>query len=144
MITKPLYNEMKAFSIYLAGEDGEDVLQSALLRAWRFKDSQNGNFKSWLKTIIKRENYRRFERKQFKYSDIDLDLIYGENSSITDKLTLNKCLGQLKGKQLSLINYRLQGYNSESCGKILGIKKNTVLVYWMRANDKMREYYKGA
>ena len=49
----------------------EDLVQETMLRAWKSIDKlQDGNaVKSWLFTILRRENARRFERKQFDYCD---------------------------------------------------------------------------
>jgi RNA polymerase sigma-70 factor, ECF subfamily len=51
----------------------EDIVQETFLRAWKSLDSLNDEkaAKSWLITILRRENARRFERKQFDLVDID-------------------------------------------------------------------------
>jgi RNA polymerase sigma-70 factor (ECF subfamily) len=54
-------------------EATEDVLQETLLRAWRSRHSLKDAkaVKSWLITTFRRENARRFERKQLPLTDID-------------------------------------------------------------------------
>ena len=51
----------------------EDVVQETFLRAWRSLDALNDEkaAKSWLITILRRENARRFERKQLDVVDIE-------------------------------------------------------------------------
>ena len=51
----------------------EDIVQETFLRAWKSLDSLKDEkaAKSWLITILRRENARRFERKQFDLVDID-------------------------------------------------------------------------
>jgi RNA polymerase sigma-70 factor (ECF subfamily) len=51
----------------------EDLVQETFLRAWRSLESlkDQGAAKSWLITILRRENARRFERKQFDLVDIE-------------------------------------------------------------------------
>ena len=40
--------------------------------------------KAWLITILRRENARRFERKQFNYSDVEQEFIEDTFSSSTE------------------------------------------------------------
>ena len=65
------------YAYWLAGDKhtSEDLVQETFLRAWRFMDSlkDEGSAKSWLTTILRRENARRFERKQLDYSDVEMD-----------------------------------------------------------------------
>lgn len=51
----------------------EDLVQETCLRAWKALDSLQDEkaAKSWLITILRRENARRFERKQLDLVDID-------------------------------------------------------------------------
>lgn len=51
----------------------EDVVQEALLRAWKSLDSLRNDdaAKSWLLTIVRRENARYFERKRLETVDVD-------------------------------------------------------------------------
>ncbi len=58
----------------------EDLVQETFLRAWKSLDSLTdaAAAKSWLITILRRENARRFERKQFDYQDIEQDVLLDE------------------------------------------------------------------
>ncbi|HEX5793078.1 MAG TPA: sigma factor, partial [Rheinheimera sp.] len=49
----------------------QDLVQETFLRAWKSLDSllDANAAKAWLITIVRRENARRFERKQFDYDD---------------------------------------------------------------------------
>ena len=51
----------------------EDLVQETFLRAWKSIDSllDDKAAKAWLITILRRENARRFERKQFDLVDLD-------------------------------------------------------------------------
>ena len=51
----------------------EDVVQEAMLRAWKSLDSLRDDLaaKPWLLTIVRRENARYFERKRLETVDID-------------------------------------------------------------------------
>ena len=67
---KPLYR----YAYWLTSDESvaEDLVQETFMRAWRSLDSlQNVDAaKSWLITILRRENARRFQRKSLEYSDI--------------------------------------------------------------------------
>ena len=61
---------------YWLGRDrqlAEDVVQEAMLRAWKSLDSltEQGKAKSWLLTIVRREFARSFERKRLEVFDLD-------------------------------------------------------------------------
>ena len=51
----------------------EEVVQEALLRAWKSLDAlrEDEAAKPWLLTIVRRENARYFERKRLETVDID-------------------------------------------------------------------------
>ena len=51
----------------------EDVVQDALLRAWKSLDAlrDDAAAKQWLLTIVRRENARYFERRRLDTVDID-------------------------------------------------------------------------
>jgi len=55
----------------------EDLVQETLLRAWKnltqLKDVTAA--RSWLLSILRNENARRFERKQFEYTETEQDLL---------------------------------------------------------------------
>jgi RNA polymerase sigma-70 factor (ECF subfamily) len=51
----------------------EDVVQEALLRAWKSLDALRDDdaAKPWLLTIVRRENARYFEKRRLETVDID-------------------------------------------------------------------------
>ena len=81
------------YGYWLAGDKAtaEDLVQETFLRAWRFFDSlkEEASAKSWLTTILRRENARRFERKQLEYSDVDNNNVPPETDS--NKPFLSAC-----------------------------------------------------
>ena len=78
-------NDMKRYAYWLAGDKhtAEDLLQEALLRAWKSLDKlQNIKAaKGWLLTILRRENARRFERYRPVESNIPLDELSARETS---------------------------------------------------------------
>ncbi len=70
-----LYPDMYRYAAWLSRDKAtaEDVVQEALLRAWKSLDSLRDDkaAKPWLLTIVRRENARYFERRRLETVDID-------------------------------------------------------------------------
>ena len=67
---------MYRFAAWLSRDKAiaEDVVQEALLRAWKSLDAlrdDDAAAKPWLLTIVRRENARYFERRRLETVDID-------------------------------------------------------------------------
>jgi len=69
------YPDMFRYAAWLSRDKAiaEDVVQEALLRAWKSLDAlrDKGAAKQWLLTIVRRENARYFERRRLETVDID-------------------------------------------------------------------------
>lgn len=127
----------------------EDLVQETFLRAWRAIDSLNNlkAAKSWLFTILRRENARRFEKKsaQVELTSLNDDLIEilsaAEHTySNTDCLTLHKALHQIPSMYTEpLILQILGGYSCKEIASIIGIKPGAVMTRVFRAKQKLRE-----
>lgn len=74
-LTKERYQDIYRLAYWLCKDQhiAEDLAQETFLKAWRFFDNLNdpNAEKSWLITILRRENARRFDRKQYDFVDID-------------------------------------------------------------------------
>jgi RNA polymerase sigma-70 factor (ECF subfamily) len=70
-----LHKDLYRYAAWLSRDPGvaEEVVQEALLRAWKSLDAlrEDSAAKSWLLTIVRRENARFFERKRLETVDID-------------------------------------------------------------------------
>ena len=70
-----LHMDMYRYAAWLCRDPGiaEEVVQEALLRAWKSLDAlrEDAAAKPWLLTIVRRENARYFERKRLETVDID-------------------------------------------------------------------------
>ena len=123
----------------------EDIVQETFLRAWKSLDSLNDEkaAKSWLITILRRENARRFERKQFELVDIDEVAIIDEQ--LTNETEIEH--RELRGIMASLSDeYReplmlqiVMGYSGDEIAEQLNLNKNTVMTRLFRARNQVKE-----
>ena len=123
----------------------EDIVQETFLRAWRSLDSLNDEkaAKSWLITILRRENARRFERKQFDTIDIDDVSVHDETQDaevdIQDR-ELHRLLGGLTDEYREpLILQLIFGFSGEEISNQLGLNKNTVMTRLFRARNQLKD-----
>ena len=139
------------YAYWLCGEKAtsEDLVQETYLRAWRFLDSlkDESSAKSWLTTILRRENARRFERKQLDYSDVDLDTLASEKEDFDTRpevLALRNALRLLPVKYREpLVLQVLEGFNLEEIARIFEVPRNTVATRLHRARQKLRKHLNG-
>lgn len=134
------------YAYWLCGEQAaaEDLVQETFLRAWRFLDSlkDESSAKSWLTTILRRENARKYERRQLQYSDIETDTIPMANTDFDDRpevLALRNALRELPVKYREpLILQVLEGYSLEEIAEMFGLPRNTVATRLHRARQRLR------
>ncbi|WED23305.1 sigma-70 family RNA polymerase sigma factor [Vibrio sp. JC009] len=122
----------------------EDLVQETCLRAWKSLDSLQDDkaVKSWLITILRRENARRFERKQLDL--VDIDDHHGDTKVSDDSHHQQQWL-QSQIMKLDL-DYReplflqvIGGFSGDEIGEILGLNKNTVMTRLFRARNQLKE-----
>lgn len=122
----------------------EDLVQETCLRAWKSLDALQDEkaAKSWLITILRRENARRFERKQFDLVDIDE---LGNSGKTDDDAHHQQKWLQNQIMKLE-IEYReplflqvIGGFNGEEISQILELNKNTVMTRLFRARNQLKE-----
>ena len=123
----------------------EDIVQETFLRAWRSLDSllDEKSAKSWLITIVRRENARRFERKQLDTVDIDDvhvadDAFHAEADNEHEELRV--LIGRLPiDYREPLILQLIFGYSGEEIAEQLSMNKNTVMTRLFRARNQLRD-----
>jgi len=124
----------------------EDVVQEALLRAWKSLDAlrDEGAAKHWLLTIVRRENARYFERRRLETVDIDnltasqeALLAEAPNEALND---LRESIFELEGDYREpLVLQVLMGYSTAEIGELMGLKQGAVLTRLHRARLKLRD-----
>jgi RNA polymerase sigma-70 factor, ECF subfamily len=122
----------------------EDIVQEALLRAWRSRDALKdpGAARPWLLTIVRREHARLYERKRLELVPLDEA---GEQASAAS-LDPGDDLFALRHAIMRLpIEYReplvlqvLGGFSTEEIARELSLTSTAVLTRLFRARNKLR------
>lgn len=135
------------YAYWISGDRtvSEDLVQETFLRAWRFLDSlkEESAAKSWLTTIVRRENARRFERKQLEYSDVDTDTLPATQSDFDARpevVALRIALKKLPASYREpLILQVIEGYTLEDIAEIMSLPRNTVATRLHRARQELKQ-----
>lgn len=141
------WKDLYKYAYRLSGNShtAEDLVQDSLMRAWRsFDRLQNpGAIKGWLKTIVRRENARRFERIQPQQSSMPLEEIGAARKTYdtsTEAFVLRRAIDALpKDYSEPLIMQVLHGYSQQEIADQLGLSSAGVGTRLFRARQKLRE-----
>ena len=144
------HTDMYRYAAWLSRDRSiaEDVVQEALLRAWKSLDALRDEeaAKHWLLTIVRRENARYFERKRLEMVDVD-DLSPAQEALIAE--TEDEQLKELREAIYRLEDdYReplvlqvLMGYTTTEIAEVMGLKQGAILTRLHRARHKLKEVY---
>ncbi|WP_035478238.1 MULTISPECIES: sigma-70 family RNA polymerase sigma factor [Aliagarivorans] len=126
----------------------EDVVQETFLRAWRSLDSLKDDkaAKSWLITILRRENARRFERKQFDLVDIEDHSVADQDALSSEQEIENEWLRRQIDKlspeyREPLLLQVIGGFSGEEIAELLELNKNTVMTRLFRARNQLKDAF---
>jgi len=124
----------------------EDVVQEAMLRAWKSLDSlrDDASARQWLLTIVRRENARHFERKRLE--TVDIDKLTASQSALL-ATTADEELDDMRTAIYALDDeYReplvlqvLMGYSTSEIAEQMGLKQGAVLTRLHRARARLKE-----
>ena len=147
-LCETLRPDLLRFAFWL-GRDrqlAEDVVQEALLRAWKSLDTlaEEGKAKSWLLTIVRRELARTFERKRHETTDLDAlvaaeagALAAEEDSALAE---MRECIFRLKDEYREpLVLQVLMGYTTKEIADLMGLQQGAVLTRLFRARAHLRQ-----
>lgn len=146
-LVKAYSSDLYRFAYWLCSNHSiaDDLLQETFLRAWKALDKleDEKKAKSWLITILRRENARRFERKSFDLVDIE-ELVIEDSVNPGPQLSLEK--HQLHQAILNLeADYReplilqtIGGFKTSEIAQMLNLNLNTVNTRLFRARDQLR------
>ncbi len=142
------YTDMFRYAAWLCRDKSiaEDVVQEALLRAWKSLDAlrEDAAAKQWLLTIVRRENARYFERRRLETVDIDnltasqsALLAEAPNEELND---LREAIYELEDDYREpLVLQVLMGYSTNEIAELMGLKQGAVLTRLHRARIKLKE-----
>ncbi len=126
----------------------EDVVQEALLRAWRARESLQDPAASrgWLLTIVRREHARIYERKRLETTDLQR-VIDEESTELAD--AAGEELSELRAAILRLPDdYRIPltmqvmgGFSAAEIAAELQLSQAAVLTRLFRARNRLRVLY---
>ncbi|MCK5325168.1 MAG: sigma-70 family RNA polymerase sigma factor [Woeseiaceae bacterium] len=124
----------------------EDVVQEALLRAWKSLDSlrEDAAAKHWLLTIVRRENARYFERRRLETVDVD-NLTPSQQALLAeqpdDQLDdMRDAIYRLDDDYREpLVLQVLMGYSTNEIAELMGLKQGAVLTRLHRARHKLKD-----
>ena len=142
------HQDMFRYAAWLCRDPGiaEDVVQEALLRAWKSLDALRDDeaAKPWLLTIVRRENARYFERKRLETVDID-NLSPAQSAMLAEK-------DDSEQEDLRLAIYRLDddyreplvlqvlmGHSTKEIAELMGLQQGAVLTRLHRARLKLQD-----
>lgn len=140
-------SDLKRYAYWLSGDRhvAEDLLQEALLRAWkslhRLKEPKAA--KGWLMTILRRENARRFERYRPQESDIPMEELGARDNGYdtsTEAFVLRRALEELPDDyRIPLMKQVIEGYSQKEIADQIGLTAAGVGTRLFRARQKLRD-----
>lgn len=140
--------DMYRYAVWLCRNPpiAEEVVQEALLRAWKSLDALRDDeaAKSWLLTIVRRENARYFERKRLETVDIDgltpaqsAMIAEGDDEEIRE---VRRAIFRLEDDYREpLVLQVLMGHSTKEIAAMMGLRQGAVLTRLHRARLKLRE-----
>ncbi len=142
--------DLLRFACWLARDrsTAEDVVQEALLRAWRSQSDLKSPAaaRPWLLTIVRREHARLYERKRLELTNLH-EAIDREDGGLAaagdaELVELRAAISQLPiAYREPLVMQVLGGFTTEEIASELGLTTPTVLTRLFRARNKLRVIY---
>ncbi|MER2494446.1 sigma-70 family RNA polymerase sigma factor [Catenovulum sediminis] len=141
------HKDMYRYAYWLTHDQhiAEDIVQETFLRAWKSLDSllDANAAKSWLITILRRENARRFERKQFDMTEYEEHNIHDDNAdteqNVEQQLLQRKIANLPVEYREPLLLQVVVGFSGDEIAKQLELNKNTVMTRLFRARNMLKE-----
>jgi RNA polymerase sigma-70 factor (ECF subfamily) len=142
------HQDMYRYAAWLCRDKAiaEDVVQEALLRAWKSLDAlrDDAAAKPWLLTIVRRENARYFERRRLETVDID-NLSASQAALLAEQPDeqldeLREAIYKLEDDYREpLVLQVLMGYSTNEIAELMELKQGAVLTRLHRARHKLAE-----
>ena len=147
-VVSVLHKDLYRYATWLCRDPGiaEEVVQEALLRAWKSLDAlrDDGAAKPWLLTIVRRENARYFERKRLETVDID-NLTPAQSAMLAETedpnlAVMRQAIFRLQDDYREpLVLQVLMGHSTKEIAELMGINPGAVLTRLHRARIKLKD-----
>ena len=141
------YPDMYRYAAWLSRDRAiaEDVVQEALLRAWKSLESlrDDASARYWLLTIVRRENARYFEKKRLQTVDID-NLTAAQAALVAEPADegladMRRAIYELDDDYREpLVLQVLMGYSTIEIADHMGLKQGAVLTRLHRARAQLK------
>jgi RNA polymerase sigma-70 factor (ECF subfamily) len=141
--------ELLRFAWWLARDRAiaEDVVQEAMLRAWRSREALKdpAAARGWLLTIVRREHARLYERKRLEIVDLD-EVMAAEDTQLAaegdEMVGLRLAMTQLPDDyRIPLVMQVLGGFTTDEIAQELSLSTPAVLTRLFRARNRLRSIY---
>lgn len=147
-VVKLLTPDLYRYAYYLCGNryDAEDLIQESLMRAWRaFDQLEDKNaIKSWLFTILRRENARRFDHSRPALQSVEWDRMPADDASEESASLpeLTSAISRLPEKYRDpLMLYTIRGCSCREISQVLHVRKETVCTRLFRGRQKLKQMF---
>jgi len=147
-VVSVFHQDMYRYAAWLCRDPGiaEEVVQEALLRAWKSLDAlrEDDAAKPWLLTIVRRENARHFERKRLETVDID-NLSPAQSAMLAEREDpeledLRQAIFRLDDDYREpLVLQVLMGHSTKEIAELMGMQQGAILTRLHRARLKLKE-----
>ena len=147
-VCEPLRPDLMRFAFWLARDRtlAEDVVQEAMLRAWKSLDSLDDDARArpWMLTIVRREHARTFERKRLEVADVDAlvaaeaDVLAAEEDAALAEM--REALFRLEDDYREpLVMQVMMGFSTQEIAAHMGLTQGAVLTRLFRARQQLRK-----
>jgi len=146
-VCEPLRADLLRFAFWLARDRAlaEDVVQEAMLRAWKSLDSLDDDDRArpWMLTIVRREHARTFERRRLEVTDVDAlvraeaDVLAAEEDAAVAEM--REALFRLEDDYREpLVLQVMMGFTTQEIAAHMGLTQGAVLTRLFRARQQLR------
>jgi RNA polymerase sigma-70 factor (ECF subfamily) len=129
----------------VADLEAEDVVQEALIKAWRRLRSlrEEKAFSAWLTRIVANTAVAKARRRRF-FEPIDGASLAAVEVPVDTRIDVGRLLVRLAPRQRAVLHLTaVEGYTDREIAKALGISSSSVRVHRMRARKRLAELNQG-
>lgn len=149
-VVAAMQKDMYRYAAWLSRDPAvaEDVVQEAMLRAWKSLDAlrDDAAAKHWLLTIVRRENARHFERRRLETVDID-ELTASRSAMLaaTDDADLDEMRMAIfrldDDYREPLVLQVLLGHSTSEIAELMNLRQGAVLTRLHRARIRLKQIF---